>query len=119
MPPLCAGTVLDHHRLSKALLQALADDARHRVGKAARGIRHDQLHLARRLRLRGHGQNGDECRRGDGAQQVDHGAPLPVGNTKRPSTSARVRGMQTHASAHRVAFRIKHTAAFPGWRDIV
>jgi len=61
------GAGLHHHRLAQALAQFLADDARHQVGHAARGIRHDQADgLARvvgacRAGGGGRGAEGKRC----------------------------------------------------------
>jgi hypothetical protein len=44
--------VLDHHRLSEALGEALADDPRDDVGGAAGAVADDEPHRPRRIGLR-------------------------------------------------------------------
>jgi hypothetical protein len=61
-----AGAVLYHHGLTKRLLQALRDQARHHVGRSARRARYDDLDGAIRI---GRARRTRQQRRRSGAAQ--------------------------------------------------
>jgi hypothetical protein len=70
----CAGTIVDHHRLSPSLHESRANDASDGVGRAARRERHDHANGFRRiraiLRCRGRSRVGSHAYAGEHAQDV-------------------------------------------------